>query len=92
MSDEWIELNLPYWECDGADSFENRGLNKAGTLIQVDGNTYLIGNINENRGGCDCCSAFPLRAIVQRYRVVWAAAATRQPPAAEGAAPAEGGR
>jgi hypothetical protein len=52
-------------------SFCGRGLNQPGTLVIVDGEQFLIGDINPLRGVCDDCTAFARDAIVQRYKVVW---------------------
>ncbi len=56
-------------------SFCGRGLNKAGTLIEVSHNNvvkqYLIGDINTLGGVCDDCMAFENDAIVLRYKVVY---------------------
>lgn len=56
-------------------SFVGLGLNKAGTLIEVEneGNLsqYLVGDININAGVCNDCPAFEDSAIVKRYKVVW---------------------
>lgn len=82
MSD-WIECNLPYYSKSyylnnekKNDSFSGLGLNKPGTLIevQVDGKIkqYLIGHINCLTGVCDDCCAFEKdEATVLRYKVVW---------------------
>ncbi len=56
-------------------SFCGMGLNKAGTLIEVelDGKTQvlLIGHINNLRGVCDDCTMFEPNTIVKRYKIVW---------------------
>ena len=71
MTVEWIELNLPWGEIDGEDSFTERGLNLPGTEIQMeDGTCYLIGDINASRGTCSCCTLFWSSDIVKRYRVL----------------------
>lgn len=73
----WIEINLPFgpqWddECvEQIDSLELRGLNKPGTLIEMEtGEVFLIGDINPLRGVCDDCSEFGSDAIVRRYSVL----------------------
>jgi hypothetical protein len=87
--DDWLEKQ-PEWikYCEESDkcilqeqemlknmSFEKMGLNKPGTLIEVevDGklHQYLIGDINVLRGVCDDCTMFDKSAIVKRYKVVW---------------------
>lgn len=68
---EWIECGLPYWAMDEADSFEKRGLNKPGTLIEIaSGEQFLIGHINTQRGTCDDCSEFPWPTVVARYKQI----------------------
>jgi len=56
-------------------SFVGMGLNKAGTLIEVESgdetSQYLIGDINKLQGVCDDCMAFDANAIVKRYKIVW---------------------
>ena len=56
-------------------SFCGRGLNKAGTLIEVEQDSvmkqFLIGDINESRGVCDDCCEFNGDTIVKRYKVIW---------------------
>lgn len=75
----WIECNLPWSgydeKFDPVDSFEERGLNNPGTLVEIresDGKTYqfLIGDINTLRGVCDDCTAFEKEATVIRYKVL----------------------
>jgi hypothetical protein len=51
-------------------SFCGKGLNKPGTMVEVDGKKYLIGDINANRGVCDDCAAFTSDSIVKRYKVI----------------------
>lgn len=57
-------------------SFSGLGLDKPGTLIEVEVDSvlsqYLIGDINPNAGVCDDCVEFDKRtAIVKRYQIVW---------------------
>jgi hypothetical protein len=79
---EWIKYNEEFDKCVLQEreqlktmSFEAMGLNKEGTLIEVDVGgklkQYLIGDINRLRGVCDDCTAFDSGAIVKRYKVVW---------------------
>jgi hypothetical protein len=82
---KWIEINLPFESHEhtetGAykDSFSGRGLNKPGTLIEIEETfhhnktrtQHLIGDINVNRGVCDDCTAFQHDAIVTKYAVVF---------------------
>ena len=79
----WIEYNKPWLD------FEDEGLSKAGTLVEIKGNNnwneaktgyddttiakYLIGDINEARGVCDDCVEFHKQVIVLRYKVVYKA-------------------
>jgi len=66
----WVKYNKSWLD------FENDGLARAGMFVEVKGNTYdaeavetyLIGDVNENRGVCDDCTAFPKGAIVLRYK------------------------
>lgn len=67
---EWIEINLPYWDVD-KDSFKERGLAQPGTLIDTEKGVFLIGHINPNRGICDDCTEFDNETIVKRYKIVW---------------------
>ena len=82
--EEWWEKQpeIKSWivECDSIekefertkDGFCDRGLNKPGTLIELDnGKFHLIGSINSNRGICDDCVAFDNSTIVKRYRRIW---------------------
>lgn len=68
--ERWVDINLPYYVYEG-DSFEARGLNKPGTLIETDRGTFLIGHINPNRGVCDDCTEFAEDTIVKRYKIIW---------------------
>jgi len=54
-------------------SFCGSGLNKAGTLIEVNGKQILIGHINELNVDAGCCggSAFEDKDVVTRYKVIW---------------------
>jgi len=53
-------------------SFQGRGLNKPGTLIELeDGTIHLIGTINKHRGVCDDCTAFDIKTVVKRYAVLF---------------------
>jgi hypothetical protein len=56
-------------------SFSRSKLCRPGVLIEVKNEDkteqYLIGNINVNGGGCDCCTYFDGEAIVLRAKVVW---------------------
>lgn len=60
----WQEANMTWQE------FSNRNLNEPGTLVEVDGDCYLIGDINTLRGVCDDCTAFDKKEIVSRYKVL----------------------
>lgn len=59
---EWIDYNDTY----GA--FEALVGSTVGYQIVVDGDVYLVGDINENRGVCDCCAEFRSYAIVEKFR------------------------
>jgi len=61
---KWIKCNLAW------DEFYDKGLNNPGTLIEVEGHQYLIGDTNTLRGVCDDCTAFDKKAIVSRYKVL----------------------
>ena len=79
---EWIEINLPFnynekfedtddYQKVFDETFVGKGLANPGTLIELeDGDVLLIGDINKNRGRCDCCSVSGYK-IVKRYKVVW---------------------
>lgn len=51
-------------------AFVATGHARPGVLVEVGGRAYLIGDINENRGVCDDCTAFRGDAIVERYMVI----------------------
>jgi hypothetical protein len=56
---------------DRKDSFVDRGLNKAGTMVLMgDRETYLIGHINQLAGCCDDCKAFDPETRVLGYKMV----------------------
>lgn len=71
MFNRWVDINVPFYVYDDENCFCNKGLNKPGTLIEVNGAVFLIGHINENRGACDCCPEFDNDAIVSRYKIIW---------------------
>ena len=50
--------------------FRDAGLAKPGVQVEINGDLYLIGDINDMRGVCDDCSAFHDDAVVTCYRVV----------------------
>lgn len=78
MTAEWIPLGLPYGyngyngsSAHRPESFASKGLNEPGTQVRMaDGSTYLIGDINQNRGVCDDCVEFDADTIVEAYRVL----------------------
>lgn len=59
----WIEINRP---------FKNLGkLRRPGVLIEMDdGSIYLIGDVNEKGGRCECCGLRD-EEIIKRYKVVY---------------------
>jgi hypothetical protein len=69
---EWIEVNLPFDGYSG-DKLPHLGdILKPGMVVEMaDGSQYLLGDINMNRGLCDCCAAFARGDIVKRYKVVY---------------------
>ena len=70
----WKEAVNKIYEENKRKSFSGLGLNKAGTLIEVnvDGvlKTFLIGHINQCIGICDCCNDFNYDCIITRYAVL----------------------
>lgn len=70
----WVACGLPWLTYGGTltvlPSFCGQRLNVPGTQIEVEGEVYLIGDINPNRGVCDDCTEFRSSAIVTRYRVL----------------------
>jgi hypothetical protein len=46
------------------------GLNNAGTVVEIGGCDYLIGDANESGGGCECCSVISCDRVVTAYRVL----------------------
>ena len=71
MSNDWIEVNIPFWHTRGGTDFVSLDLNKAGTLIDTEKGIFLIGHINQVGGICDDCSDFDDDTIVKRYKIVW---------------------
>jgi hypothetical protein len=70
MKNQWIEYNKPWKDYEG-ECFLHSGLCQAGTIIEADnGNTYLIGDINEEGGTCKCCNAFTMDTIIKRYKIL----------------------
>lgn len=71
---EIIEYQKRYNELkqiEDQQSFVGRGLNKPGTLIELqDGKREFIGTINTLRGVCDDCTPFENNAIIKRYAVI----------------------
>jgi hypothetical protein len=69
---KWIKFNKSWLD------FDKEGLALVGTMVEVKGTQYdpeavakyLIGDINEARGVCDDCTAFPKGSIVLRYRKI----------------------
>jgi len=68
-----MNINRNWIDCDMTfEQMQMLGINKVGLLFQVAGGShYLIGDINELGGGCDCCSIVGLNEKVTRYCVVW---------------------
>ena len=58
----WIEYGLPYG------TFQPTDLNCSGTSIQTKDSQYLIGDINELGGVCDCCTGIRQEEIILRYK------------------------
>lgn len=57
-------------------SFCGRELNKPGTLVEVNGKTYLIGHMNPLNVDAGCCggSCFEDADMVTRYKIIWSEA------------------
>ena len=58
------------------ETFCGLGLNKPGTLIEVELENkelkrYFIGDINGCGGGCDHCLGISKSAIIKQYKIVW---------------------
>jgi hypothetical protein len=81
---EWININIPWgpaykydpitFESLPVESFTYKGLNKEGTLIDLeDGRQLLIGHINVLAGECDDCTSIHNDTIIKRYKIVWEA-------------------
>lgn len=64
---EWIQLE------DGTtfEEFRQRNLSVPGTVIKTYQGEYLIGDINQLAGVCDCCTEFTPDTIVLAYKVIW---------------------
>ena len=80
MDNEWIMCNLSWYaygsvEENISNGFCNLGLNKTGTLIEIEVDgvllQYLIGDINNQGGCCDDCMMFDNSAVVYRYKIIW---------------------
>lgn len=61
---EWIEYDNTY------KSFCDYVGDVVGYQIVVDGETYLIGDINPNKGVCGDCVAFYDDDVVEEYRKI----------------------
>lgn len=59
----WIEFGKSWRE------FKRANLAVVGTVVEIDGREFLIGDINELGGVCDDCMDFEYEAIVTQYRV-----------------------
>jgi hypothetical protein len=79
---DWITVNIPYGPLGtyeskvlkfrDNDTFCKRELNNPGTLIKLsNGDEFLIGHINKNRGICDDCTEFNEWDIVEAYKIIW---------------------
>lgn len=78
ITEDWIEVNIPFGPAydsgEQLDSLDKRGLCTAGTLVKLDtGEEFLIGDVNRNGGGCDCCPTVGYRDTVAYYKIVWSA-------------------
>ena len=58
---QWIEYG------DSFSKFREAGLNAPGTVIDVNGVCFLIGDINRQGGYCACCSEVDDWETVIRY-------------------------
>jgi hypothetical protein len=77
MPDGFERCGLPFGPVydktlEPKDSFTERGLAKAGTIVLMeDGKTYLIGHINRLGGTCDDCMAFDKEEKVLGYMMIF---------------------
>ncbi|MGH2612899.1 MAG: hypothetical protein ACRDFB_07600 [Rhabdochlamydiaceae bacterium] len=53
------------------EEFDDEKLNITGIFVEINGNQYLIGDINALRGVCDDCTAFDKEEIVTRYKKIF---------------------
>ncbi len=60
--EDWIEYGGT-WE-----AFENEKLATPGTLVEIYGDTSLIGELNEQGGVCNCCPMYSKTDIVTKYK------------------------
>lgn len=72
---KWIDLNpaLPYGTrpSDPEDTFMRRGLARAGVMLRTaEGTEYLIGDVNDEGGGCGCCGYVRPSTMVVSYALV----------------------
>ncbi len=74
-TDDWVTCGLPFDARNQERSFTSDlgRANLPGVLVEVNGQRYLIGHINDIRGVCDDCTEFGMDAIVTRYKRVWSA-------------------
>lgn len=64
LANKWIAYGKSWRE------FSQSGLSNPGTLVEVSGKQYMIGDINDVRGVCDDCTAFNGDARVDRYCIL----------------------
>jgi hypothetical protein len=69
MKDYEAECNRRHAQAN-APTFVNQKLNVPGVEVEINGNRYLIGHVNDDAGGCGCCHTWDDQSIVTRYRVL----------------------
>ncbi len=66
----WVDLNLPFSDNRLGPTFKGLGLRRAGVQIEVDGNHYLLGDVNTLGSQVNNEVLVKPSDIVTRYRVL----------------------
>ena len=62
---DWIEFGRTF------DDLRKSEKEVVGLQVEVDGETFLVGDINHMGGQCDCCCVIRYDEIVTKYRRVF---------------------
>lgn len=63
IEDKWIEYGKPFSDF----RLEFQGSRRVGMLVKCKGKVYLIGDVNELGGECDCCQLLADSNIIEEY-------------------------